>query len=237
MIRLDKLIVGYKEILLTIESLELDSSKVYALVGPNGKGKSTFLKTINGLLKPLSGEIFLDKTELSSLSRMEIAKKISFVTPKFDGIEHLSVFDYVSLGRTPYVGFLGKLSEKDHSKVSQILTELQLIHLSDKSTLEISDGERQMSSIARSLAQETPYITLDEPTAFLDYVNKIRFVRQLKKIAAEQAKCVIISTHDLDLCLEEQIEILYINSSNEISVFSGHSKEELLASAFTQILD
>lgn len=235
MIRINNLEVGYKEVLLKVNSLQLVSGNVYALVGQNGIGKTTFLKTLNGLIKPIGGTVELEGNFISKLSHSDLAKKIAFVSSRFDGLDHLDVFNYVALGRTPYLGFFGKLSGDDKMKVETILQELELSGLSNKLTSEISDGERQMASIARAIAQETPIITLDEPTAFLDYINKIRFIKQLKKVAEDQQKCVLISTHDLDLCLEEKIKILFIDSNKQLNVFDGADKKDLLKIAFGQL--
>lgn len=234
MIRIEHLAVGYDEILVHIHDLNLEAGKVYAIVGQNGKGKTTLLKTLNGLLKPMEGSISIDQMSLSNLSHVDLAKKNAFVSSRFEGIDHLSVFDYVALGRTPFLGILGNLTEKDRSSVEQILNNLNIAHLSIKETSKISDGERQMASIARALAQETPIITLDEPTAFLDYMNKVRFIQQLISIAENQRKCVVISTHDIDLCLEEDLQILYIDSNRELKSFNGNCKQELLLEAFDQ---
>jgi iron complex transport system ATP-binding protein len=235
MIRFDNLSVGYKEILVKINDLQLDAGKVYAIVGQNGKGKTTLLKTINGLLKPIEGSIFIGDTSISTLRQSELAKQIAFVSSRFEGLDHLTVFNYVALGRTPYLGILGHLSEKDQSSIKAILNKLNIAHLAQKQTSQISDGQRQLTSIARALAQETPVITLDEPTAFLDYINKVRFIRQLADVAESEMKCVVISTHDIDLCLEEKVTILYIDKERKLNNFNGSGKQELLEKAFDQI--
>lgn len=232
MIQIEHLAVGYHETLIHVQELKLEAGKVYAVIGQNGKGKTTLLKTLNGLLKPLEGAISMGEISLSNLSHVDLAKKIAFVSSRFEGLDHLSVFNYVALGRTPYLGILGHLTEKDRSCVQSTLNDLKIGHLDQKHTSKISDGERQMASIARALVQETPIITLDEPTAFLDYINKVRFIQQLISIAEQQSKCVIISTHDIDLCLEEKVEILFIDANRELQKFSGTSRQELLVKAF-----
>ncbi len=235
MIRIESLDIGYSDTLVKVRQFSLEAGQIYAIIAQNGKGKTTFLKTINGLIKPLHGSLSINNKDLLSLSRTDIARQIAYVSSRFEGIDHLTVFEYVSLGRTPYLGLLGNVSEKDRSLIQQILNDLNLGHLADKQTSRISDGERQMTSIARALAQNTPVITLDEPTAFLDYINKVRFVRELISIAREQKKCVLISTHDIDLCLEEQIPILYIDPSNCLKQFTGTNKQELIQQAFSSI--
>lgn len=232
MIKIEKLAVGYHETLVHIPNLDLEAGKVYAIIGQNGKGKTTILKTLNGLLKPLEGSVSIGDVSLSNLNQVDLSKKIAFVSSRFEGLDHLTVFNYVALGRTPYLGILGHLTEKDRSSVQSTLNDLKIDHLAQKHTSMVSDGERQMSSIARALVQETPIITLDEPTAFLDYINKVRFIQQLISIAKKQGKCVIITTHDIDLCLEENLEILYIDSKCELKKFEGTNKQELLLNAF-----
>jgi iron complex transport system ATP-binding protein len=233
MIRIESLDIGYSDTLVKVRQLSLEAGKIYAVIAQNGKGKTTFLKTINGLVKPLQGNLSINNKDFFSLNRTAISRQIAYVSSRFEGIDQLSVFEYVSLGRTPYLGLLGNVSEKDRSLIQKILNDLNIGHLSDKQTSRISDGERQMTSIARALAQNTPVITLDEPTAFLDYINKIRFVRELISIAKDQNKCVLISTHDIDLCLEEQIPILYIDPSNCLKQFNGTDKQELIQLAFS----
>ena len=216
MIRMKDLKIGFKTVLLEAEDIELQRGELYALIGANGRGKTTFLKTLNGALRPLSGTLEIDKHSYADLTREQLAQKIAFVSSKFEGVDHLSVYQYVSLGRTPFLGLFGRLSEHDHNIVKNALEQLALVNFSDRITSELSDGERQLASIARALAQDCPVITLDEPTAFLDYLNKQKIMELLVKIASEQNKCLLFSTHDLDLIDRMKIPVLLIQQNKQL---------------------
>lgn len=233
MIQFKDVQIGYDEPLLFIPELKLQTGEIHALIGANGKGKTTLLKTINGLQAVLSGEIIVNNKEAAKLSHNEISTLVAFVSSKFEGIEHLSVYDYIALGRTPYTNIFGRLSSQDHVQISHAIKILGIDYLSDKLTTEISDGERQLCAIARALAQETPIITLDEPTAFLDYANRVKVLSILKKLALEEQKCIVLSSHDIDICLEMYLPILYIDASNnELKQTISTSKIELLKNCF-----
>lgn len=219
--------IGYKQKLLKIDSLDLQEGKVYVLVGRNGVGKSTLLQSMVKLLPLISGDIRYEGISLKNLSRNQMARLISFVESKFDGVEYLSVQDYLMLGRAPYTSLTGKLSEMDKSFVNEISEELQITHLLEKSTTEISDGERQICSVARALIQETPIILMDEPTAFLDFINRQKLLELLIKIAAEKLKCIVLSTHDIDLCLENQLTFL-IASRGRVDIENCKHKQDLV---------
>lgn len=214
MIQFSKTEIGYKETLLKIDALNLQEGKVYALVGRNGVGKSTLLQSMAKLLLLISGDICYEDISVKNLSRNQMARLIAFVESKFDGVEYLSVQDYLMLGRAPYTSLIGKLSETDKFIINEISEELNITHLLQKSTTEISDGERQICSVARALIQETPIILMDEPTAFLDFINRQKLMELLIKIAAEKQKCIVLSTHDIDLCLENQLTFLFASKGN-----------------------
>jgi iron complex transport system ATP-binding protein len=233
MIRFNKAQIGYQQPLLFIDQLELKSGEIYVLIGANGKGKTTLLKSINGLQALVSGEIELDHRVTSVLNNKDLSNLVAFVSSKFDGIEHLKVYDFIALGRTPYTNLFGRLSTQDHVQISRAIKTLGIDYLSDKLTTEISDGERQLCAIARALAQETPIITLDEPTAFLDYANRVKVLSILKSLAMDQQKCVVLSTHDIDICLEMNLPILYIDSnSNHLIQTKTATKSLLLQHCF-----
>jgi len=227
MIQFSKTEIGYKQTLLKIDLLDLQEGKVYALVGRNGVGKSTLLQSMAKLLPLISGEIRYEDISINKLSRNQMARLIAFVESKFDGVEYLSVLDYLMLGRAPYTSLTGKLSETDKAFVNEISNELQITHLLEKSTTEISDGERQICSVARALIQETPIILMDEPTAFLDFINRQKLLELLIKIAAEKQKCIVLSTHDIDLCLENQLTFL-IASKGKLALENFRNKQELV---------
>jgi iron complex transport system ATP-binding protein len=227
MIQFSQTEIGYKKTLLKIDSLDLQQRKVYALVGRNGVGKSTLLQSMSKLLPLISGDIRYEDISLKNLSRNQMARLVAFVESKFDGVEYLSVLDYLMLGRTPYTSLTGKLSETDKEIVNEISNELQITHLLEKSTFQISDGERQICSVARALIQETPIILMDEPTAFLDFINRQKLLELLIKIASIKQKCIVLSTHDIDLCLENQLTFL-IASQGTVTTEEFCEKQELV---------
>ena len=225
MIQFNQTEIGYKQTLLKIDSLDLQEGKVYALIGRNGVGKSTLLQSMAKLLPLISGDIRYEDISLKNLSRNQMARLIAFVESKFDGVEYLSVLDYLMLGRAPYTSLSGKLSETDKAYVNEISEELQITHLLQKSTTEISDGERQICSVARALIQETPIILMDEPTAFLDFINRQKLLELLIKIAREKRKCVLMSTHDIDLCIENKLPFVLVTKGKiSIEIFEDKSK-------------
>lgn len=173
-----------------------------ALVGRNGTGKSTLLRSIAGLNKPLSGKITVDGEPIERLSQRQLASKISFVSTDEVRAANLKVADIVGLGRAPYTNWIGTLTDQDRTVVRR---SLQLVGMGDfisKPIDTLSDGERQRVMIARALAQDTPIILLDEPTAFLDLPNRYEICILLRELAHSEGKSIIFSTHDLSVALE-----------------------------------
>ncbi len=235
MIDLKNIEIGHKSVLFKIDDLQLVKGKMYALIGANGSGKTTFLQSITGINKPLKGEVMVFDNSISKLNRIEKAKTISFVGSKFDGIDYLKVKDYIALGRTPYTNALGRLDETDLKVVNETIELLQLDHLKNKFTTELSDGERQLAAIARAITQQTEIIILDEPTAFLDYANRKKVMELMKKISIELNKCVIVSSHDLELCLESEIDLLVVSKkASVLKLYEANSlsKIELIEIGF-----
>ncbi|MES2589094.1 MAG: ABC transporter ATP-binding protein [Bacteroidota bacterium] len=227
--------IGFKEKLFTIPTLELENGKIYSLIGKNGSGKSTFFQSLLGLTPFLSGKIRFDNLDLSTINQLEKAKLIAFVASKFDGVQHLSGRDYILMGRSPYTNFLGKHTENDFQLVDLIIQELKIEHLAQKDTLKMSDGERQILSIAKALAQECKIILLDEPSAFLDYANRIKVLTLLNSIVKEKNMCVIQSSHDLELCLEYSSSFLVIDNKSKVLIELENKllrKEKLIDLAF-----
>lgn len=234
MLELRNLHIGYKTVLFRVDELQLKTGQLVSLIGPNGSGKTTLLNTILGITKSLNGKVLIEGVSINEISKAEKVHALSHVASKFDGVNHLSVFELIAMGRAPYTNMLNKLTSEDHRVVSEIIQKLNLTELRDKSTTNISDGERQIAMIGKALAQETKMIVLDEPTAFLDYSNRLKVMKILKKIAIEENKLIIISTHNIEICLEFSNVILAVDQrKQELKEYNDVvSKEDLIAAVF-----
>jgi iron complex transport system ATP-binding protein len=179
----------------------VSSRNLIVLVGRNGVGKSTLLRTLAGLQPPVSGKLTLMGKDISQYSQKERAAIVSFVSTEKPDIADMTVFDLVSLGRYLYTNWLGTMDESDRAAVTKAMTMTGISHLADDSISKISDGELQRAMIARTLAQNTPVIILDEPVAFLDLPNKFEILLLLRSLAWNEKKTVILSAHDLDIAM------------------------------------
>ncbi|MBZ4043209.1 ABC transporter ATP-binding protein [Flavobacterium hibisci] len=189
-------------------NLTLDSGKLIALIGANGIGKSTLLRTITGIQKPLSGSVFLNDKNINTYKPLDLAQNLSLVLTEKLPPSNLSVFELVALGRQPYTNWVGTLTPEDIVKVNEALALTQIEHLASKRHFEISDGQLQKVLIARALAQDTPLIILDEPTTHLDLLHKVSLLKLLKKLTEETQKCILFSTHDIDLSIQLSDEMI-----------------------------
>ena len=189
-------------------NLSLCSGSLITLVGANGIGKSTLLRTLTGIQPPLSGAVFLMDKEISTFKRTELSQNLSVVLTEKLPPSNLTVFELVALGRQPYTNWIGTLTETDRKQINKALELTQITHLSDKKHFEISDGQLQKVMIARALAQDTPFIVLDEPTTHLDLVHKVSLFKLLKKLTVETQKSILFSTHDLDLAIQLSDEMI-----------------------------
>lgn len=233
MITTKDLHIGYNKALLQVEDLTLNAG-VYILIGRNGSGKSTFLKTLTGGLPAISGEIRLHNTSIRSLSDSDRPKRIAFVQTQFPTVDFLRVSEYLALGRSPHTAFFGKLSSQDKEMVQSAMKTLEIEHLAQRFTNELSDGERQMVAIARTFAQGTDIIALDEPTAFLDYKNKTEIVEKLTELGASHGKFIVLSSHDIDQSIASGANFLLVNQKQGLLSYfpSGTPKEVILEIAF-----
>ncbi|MBQ1214117.1 MAG: ABC transporter ATP-binding protein [Tidjanibacter sp.] len=173
-----------------------------ALIGRNGTGKSTLLRTIASLARPQAGKITINGIDTADMTMKQIAGQIAFVSTDDVRVQNLHVWDVVSLGRAPYTNWVGRLTEADKAKVAESLRLVGMEAFAEASMESLSDGERQRVMIARALAQDTPIILLDEPTAFLDLPNKYEICLLLRKLAHSEGKCILFSTHDLAIAIE-----------------------------------
>lgn len=183
-------------------SFSAREGEMIALLGVNGIGKSTLLKTISGLQSVLAGELILAGKPLLQIPVQERARYLSLVLTERIWIEHITVRSFIELGRAPYTGWQGALTDADKVAIEEVIMLTGLQKLLPKLFNELSDGERQKVLIARALCQATPIIILDEPTAFLDFRNKQEVLELLQKVCRESRKTVILSTHDIDKSLE-----------------------------------
>ncbi|MBR6093182.1 MAG: ABC transporter ATP-binding protein [Bacteroidales bacterium] len=206
-------------------NVTLNEGDIIALVGPNGAGKSTLFKTFSTHIKPVGGTIELFGKDLLAISPKERAKLLGIVLTERPDDMFMKVYDVVAAGRYPYTGMFGKLSENDEKEIKVSLELVGVNHLIDRVFNTLSDGEKQKVMIAKAIAQNTPIIMLDEPTAFLDYPSKIELFSLLKKLAKEQHKAILFSSHDLELLLR-YTDNLWIIAKNQ--PFAAGKSSELL---------
>lgn len=195
-------------------NLNLEQGKLIALIGGNGIGKSTLLRTLCGIQPPLSGEVFLKEKALLTYSPLALAQQLSLVLTEKLPPSNLTVYELVSLGRQPYTNWLGKLSEDDKAQINRAIELTQIAALTEKKHFEISDGQLQKVLVARALAQDTPLIILDEPTTHLDLLHKVSLFKLLKKLSQETNKCILFSTHDIDLAIQLADEMIVMTEEN-----------------------
>ena len=201
-VELQHITIGYgHRVLLEDVSAAIGGGRLVALLGRNGTGKSTLLRAVAGLEAPLSGGIRLCGRLLSATPAHELAQVVSFVTTEKVRIANLASRDVVGLGRAPYTDWLGRLRPGDRAVVDRALNLVGMGGFADKPMDRLSDGEAQRVMIARALAQDTPVILLDEPTAFLDMPNRYELCTLLRRLAHDEGKCIFFSTHELDIAL------------------------------------
>lgn len=183
-------------------NFSLSPGKLTALLGRNGSGKSTLIRTLAGLQKPVAGSVMLGGRDIGDWESPDLSRKMAVVLQEQVRNPNLTVYELVALGRTPYTNWLGALGREDNALVLESIRKAGIPELTGRGTHLLSDGERQKAMFARALAQETPIILLDEPTAHLDILSRIELVRILRQTAHSEAKSVLFSTHDLELALQ-----------------------------------
>lgn len=206
-IRLDNLRIGYRvrhEEHVVAERLtaSIPSGELTCLLGRNGAGKSTLLRTLAAFQSPLEGSIELFNRPLSDYTDRELSHRLGVVLTDKCDLTNMTVVDLVAMGRAPYTGFWGRLTPEDLEEVKRAVAAVGIETLVDRKIQTLSDGERQKAMIAKALAQQTPVILLDEPTAFLDYPSKVEIMQLLHRLTREAGKTIFLSTHDLELALQ-----------------------------------
>lgn len=216
-----KISIGYtskkaKDTIAQNIDLSLEKGKLIALIGANGIGKSTLLRTITGIQKPLSGTVLLNEKNIHELDALTLAQNLSVVLTEKLPPSNLTVWELIALGRQPYTNWIGTLTDTDIAKINEAITLTQIEHLTSKRHYEISDGQLQIVLIARALAQDTPLIILDEPTTHLDLLHKVVLFKLLKKLTQETEKCILFSTHDIDMAIQLSDEMIIMTPENTV---------------------
>lgn len=207
-----------------IQNIDLDlrAGELVALIGVNGGGKSTLLNTLAGLHPPEQGEVLLNDMRLQTLSAAQRARHIALVLTGRPQVGLLDVRTLIALGRQPWTGHFGRLSEEDHRRIDEAMEATEVMAFAERSLQQLSDGEAQRVMIARALVQDTPVILLDEPMAFLDLVHRVRLLRLLRGIAHTKDKAILLSTHDLQTALDLCDRVLLINGQH---LWAGTTQE------------
>lgn len=198
---------GGSKVVATHLNAAIRSGELTCLLGQNGIGKSTLLRTLSAFQPPLSGDIVLSvpgsqSSTLSSLSDKQLSRLIGVVLTEKPDVQNMTVAELVAMGRSPYTGFWGTLTEEDHQVVTLAIRLVDIESLRHRLVHTLSDGERQKVMIAKALAQQTPVIYLDEPTAFLDFPSKVEMMQLLHRLARQEQKTIFLSTHDVELALQ-----------------------------------
>lgn len=238
MIDIQNLIVGYgtKKVLGPF-SAEIEAGTVTVLIGANGMGKSTLLRTLAGAQRPLGGKVLYDGTELhNGTTARSRARLVSLVYSERNISPDLTVEEIVALGRQPYTGLFGNLGADDRKIVAESLAVVGIASLAGRTAATLSDGERQKALIARALAQATPIMLLDEPTSFLDAASRIEVMQQLQSIAREKRVTILLSTHDIAPAMDVADNLWVIERPAHI-IICGARTDVLASGAMDRVFD
>ncbi|MCF0071385.1 ABC transporter ATP-binding protein [Dyadobacter sp. CY261] len=211
-------------------NVQLRPGDLVCLLGSNGAGKSTLMRTLSGLQPALGGDISIGSRPIGSLKPVELAQQLSLVLTDRVDAGNLTAREVVALGRTPYTGWLGSLSENDHREITRSIEQTGIQPLLDRPMHQLSDGERQKVMLARALAQDTPLILLDEPTAHLDLPNRVEMMRLLHTLARHARKAILLSTHELDLALQTADELWLMHADG--TLLTGLPEDLVLNGSF-----
>lgn len=225
MIELRHFSIGYGDrCLLADVEASIASGRLTALIGRNGSGKSTLLRAMAGLNRRYGGRILLDGKDMRDMKATEPAREVAFVNTERIRIANLCCEDLVAMGRAPYTNWIGRMQAVDREIVAAALASVGMTDYAHRTMDTMSDGECQRVMIARALAQDTPAILLDEPTSFLDIPNRYELVSLLGRIAHEEGKCVLFSTHELDIAMQLCDDIALIDTPELILLPSSEMR-------------
>jgi iron complex transport system ATP-binding protein len=214
-------------------NLELRPGELVALLGPNGAGKTTLLRTLSGMQPPLAGDVLIAGDTVHRLPARELAQRLSIVLTDRPQLGMMTGYELVALGRYPHTDWSGRLQPRDRERVEWAIDAVGAAALAPHPVIELSDGQRQKLMIARALAQETPLLLLDEPTAFLDLPRRVELMRLLRDCARDLERAVLLSTHDLDLALRTADRLWLFSENGEL--FDGAPEDLILSGAFAKI--
>lgn len=219
----EKLTIGYNRGSVRITVAQgidgsLSGGELTCLLGPNGAGKSTLLRTITGYQPPLEGNIMLFGKPLSAYTPLQISRSIGVVLTERIAVQDMTARQVVETGRSPYTGFWGRLSSADKEIIENAMKVIGIAGLAQKPVSDLSDGERQKTMIAKALAQQTPVVFLDEPTAFPDYPSKVDTMGLLRNLAHERDMTIFMSTHDIGLALEICDRVWLMDSEGNVTI-------------------
>jgi iron complex transport system ATP-binding protein len=208
--------------------------ELIAVIGKNGVGKSTLLRTIAGLQGLIEGELSVDGKSIKEYSRIQLSEKVGYISTEIVKVSNMKVYDLVSLGRYPYTNWLGSITRADHDIISESLIKTGMDGFSERHVTEISDGERQRAMIAMVLAQDAELMVMDEPTAFLDISSKFEIIHLMHELTTRRDKTIIFSTHDLSTALSHADKIWVLK---ETGLFEGAPEDLMLEGTFNTLFD
>jgi iron complex transport system ATP-binding protein len=225
---------GQKNVLLPPLTASANKGELIAVLGRNGIGKSTLLRTITGIQPSIGGEIYFAGKNLSEYLRIDLARKVGYISTEIVKVNNMSVYDLVALGRFPHTNWIGKITSKDDEIIMDAIEKTTMSAFRDKFVSELSDGERQKAMIARILAQDTDILVMDEPTAFLDIGSKYEILHLLHTLSQKSEKTIIFSTHDFNMAISQSDKIWLIL---EDQLIEGAPEDLMIDGAFNHIFD
>ncbi len=217
-IQVKHLTIGYKtKVVCENVDFSVPPGQLCAVIGVNGVGKSTLLRTLGKLQPKLSGDILIDGSSLEQFTSQELAKKLSFVLTEQPASKNLTVQELIALGRQPYTNWIGTLTPEDRAQIDNSLTSFLLKDLRHRKCHQLSDGQLQRVLIARAMAQNTPLILLDEPTTHLDLYHKVQILKLLQQLAHDKKKTILFTTHEIDLAIQLCDKIVLLDGNENPS--------------------